>query len=336
MNAPVPKNPPPLPAGMDNPWYDYSPFPLRPKLAWPRNARVASFVLLHLEYWELLPDETSYKDPRYVGEYGSFVPDYRTWTQREYGNRIGIFRVLDVLDRYQIRAGVAVNALAAERYPFLIEQFKKRKYEFIAHGHSANRMITSKMSEAEEKAEIAMVHGGRAWRGWFGVGDELTDGVPDRKEGLYFGTELGPGDPRVAAGTRGHGDQAIGALLHGLAREPVVDDVVKHHAAVTMHGLVHVFTRAQRGDDHRHLVLDAHLEVVLEPVVALVHDLVDGERRGRLIGVRAVVRVQRLGDLGQPFVELGGRSGVERGHRADHASLALGDHQLRVADDEHR
>lgn len=152
---PISKNPPPLSAGMDNPWYDYSPFPLRPKLPWPRNARVASFVLLHLEYWELIPDETSFKDPRYVGEYGSFVPDYRTWTQREYGNRVGIFRVLDVLDRYQIRAGVAVNALAAERYPFLIEQFKKRKYEFIAHGHSANRMITSKMSEADEKAEIA-------------------------------------------------------------------------------------------------------------------------------------------------------------------------------------
>ena len=62
------------------------------------------------------------------------MPDYRTWTQREYGNRTGIFRVLDVLDRYQIRAGVAVNAMAAERYPYLIEQFKKRKYEFIAHG----------------------------------------------------------------------------------------------------------------------------------------------------------------------------------------------------------
>ncbi len=151
----VPKNPPPLKPGMDNPWYDYSPFPLRPKLTWPRNARVASFVLLHLEYWELIPDESSYKDPRYVGEFGSFVPDYRIWTQREYGNRTGIFRVLDVLDRYQIRAGVAVNALAAERYPYLIEQFKKRKYEFIAHGHSANRMITSKMSEAEEKTEIA-------------------------------------------------------------------------------------------------------------------------------------------------------------------------------------
>lgn len=156
MNAPkIPKNPPPLPAGMDNPWYDYSPFPTRPRLVWPRNARVAFFVLLHLEYWELDPAKDSHRDPRLVGEFGSFVPDYRSWTQREYGNRTGIFRVLDVLDRYQIHAGVAVNALAAERYPYLVEQFKKRRYEFIGHGHSANRMITSKMSEAEETKEIA-------------------------------------------------------------------------------------------------------------------------------------------------------------------------------------
>ena len=40
----VPKNPPPLTAGMDNPWYDYAPFPPRPKLAWPRTARVAFSV----------------------------------------------------------------------------------------------------------------------------------------------------------------------------------------------------------------------------------------------------------------------------------------------------
>ena len=56
-----------------------------------------------------------------------------------------------------------------------------------------------------EKAEIAMIHGGRAWRGWFGVGDELTDAVPDRKEGLYFGTELGSDDERVQRGVPLHG-----------------------------------------------------------------------------------------------------------------------------------
>ena len=52
---------------------------------------------------------------------------------------------------------------------------------------------------AETKAEIAMEHGGRAWRGWFPVGAELTSGRPDRKEGIYFGTER-PGDPRPLHG----------------------------------------------------------------------------------------------------------------------------------------
>jgi isopenicillin N synthase-like dioxygenase len=56
-----------------------------------------------------------------------------------------------------------------------------------------------------EKAEIAMSHGGRAWRGWFPVGGELTSGVPDRKEGIYFGAELDAGDPRVRAGLPLHG-----------------------------------------------------------------------------------------------------------------------------------
>jgi isopenicillin N synthase-like dioxygenase len=56
-----------------------------------------------------------------------------------------------------------------------------------------------------EKAEIAMSHGGRAWRGWFPVGGELTSGVPDQKEGIYFGAELGPDDPRVRAGVPLHG-----------------------------------------------------------------------------------------------------------------------------------
>lgn len=57
----------------------------------------------------------------------------------------------------------------------------------------------------EEKAAISMDLGGRAWRGWFPLGEELTSGVPDDKEGLYLGTELGPDDPRVRAGLPLHG-----------------------------------------------------------------------------------------------------------------------------------
>jgi len=57
----------------------------------------------------------------------------------------------------------------------------------------------------DEKAAIAMERGGPAWRGWFPLGGELTSGVPDGKEGLYFGAELGPDHPRVAAGVPLHG-----------------------------------------------------------------------------------------------------------------------------------
>jgi isopenicillin N synthase-like dioxygenase len=56
-----------------------------------------------------------------------------------------------------------------------------------------------------EKAQVAMVRAGRGWRGWFPVGGELTSGAPDMKEGVYFGEEIPPDDPRVVAGTPLHG-----------------------------------------------------------------------------------------------------------------------------------
>src|SRR5271155_4925030 len=64
----------------------------------------------------------------------------------------------------------------------------------------------------EQKLAIAMAHGGRAWRGYFPVDGELTSGRPDRKEGIYFGTELGPDDPRVRAGLPLHGMNLYPAL----------------------------------------------------------------------------------------------------------------------------
>ncbi len=60
------------------------------------------------------------------------------------------------------------------------------------------------LAEAE-KAEIAMARAGAAWRGWFPLGGELTSGVADQKEGVYFGDELGADDPRVRAGWLMHG-----------------------------------------------------------------------------------------------------------------------------------
>ena len=100
----------------------------------------------------------------------------------------------------------------------------------------------------------------------------------------------------MTACARRHGDQAIRAFLDRLLGEFIVDDVVQHDAAVAVHRLVHVFTRAQRRDDDGHLVLHAQLQVVLQAVVRLVHDLVDGKWRRRLVRVLGVVFGQLRGD----------------------------------------
>lgn len=72
-----------------------------------------------------------------------------------------------------------------------------------------------------DKMEVAMAHGGRAWRGYFPVGGELTSGRPDLKEGIYFGTELPPDDPRVVAGLPLHGQNLFPRQVPAL-RETVL------------------------------------------------------------------------------------------------------------------
>lgn len=85
---------------------------------------------------------------------------------------------------------------------------------FTIVGHGVEPSLLERLDAAarrffalpeSEKAEIAMARAGRAWRGWFPLDGELTSGVPDHKEGVYFGAELGPDHPRVANETPLHG-----------------------------------------------------------------------------------------------------------------------------------
>jgi isopenicillin N synthase-like dioxygenase len=81
------------------------------------------------------------------------------------------------------------------------------------------------------KLEISMARGGRAWRGYFPVGDELTSGKPDLKEGIYFGTELADDHPLVQAGVPMHGRNLFPMSLPQL-RATVLD----YMAAMTQLG----------------------------------------------------------------------------------------------------
>lgn len=90
----------------------------------------------------------------------------------------------------------------------------------------------------EQKQAIRMARGGRAWRGYFPVGGELTSGRPDRKEGLYFGSELGAEHPLVQAGTPLHGPNLFPSEPAGL-RDAVLDYMaaLTHLGHALMRGL---------------------------------------------------------------------------------------------------
>jgi peptidoglycan/xylan/chitin deacetylase (PgdA/CDA1 family) len=161
---------------MDHDLYDWSPLNAgRPALAWPERARVALCVVVNLEHMEWSRAPGAYQLPNLAGGYGRGpFPDVTAWSHREYGHRVGVFRVLDALDAHGVKPTIAMDALTAEHYPFLVRHCRKRGDEVIGHGISVSRMITSRMSEEEERDDIrtsvsALTRAiGAAPRGWLG------------------------------------------------------------------------------------------------------------------------------------------------------------------------
>jgi allantoinase len=127
----------------------------RPHLTWPNNKSVAFSIVISAEYYELQPPENAFKPANLPGGFGPApYPDMRAFSQREYGNRVGIFRVMEAFDRHSFRATAAVDANVATRYPNLIEQFLRRGWEIACHGLSLTQVISNHMSIEEERIYI--------------------------------------------------------------------------------------------------------------------------------------------------------------------------------------
>jgi len=141
--------------GTDHEHSGFRILPEAPRFAWPGGARIALTVTLLLDYWELDPPKDASRDPRIVSPLGNFFPDWLTWSQRQYGARVGIFRVLDALDRFDIKPSVGLGAEAARRYPELVDELLRRNACFMAHGDFSTRRLTSRMTEQQERAVIA-------------------------------------------------------------------------------------------------------------------------------------------------------------------------------------
>ncbi len=121
-----------------------------------------------------------------------------------------VIDVAPLLEEAPDRASRAASSGVADQ----IQAACRARGFFYVTGHDVPAGLLGRLEAAsaeffrlplQDKLEIAMERGGRAWRGYFPVGAELTSGQPDLKEGLYFGAELSADDPRVQAGVPLHG-----------------------------------------------------------------------------------------------------------------------------------
>lgn len=163
-----------LKQGMDHDLYPFSPMPAREPLRWPEGKPLALWFVLYLDYWELETPKGAHRAPGTQGLWGHQFPDLRTFSYRLYGERIGVFRILEVLARHGMRATVAAGSEICRRYPELVRACAEQGHEIAAHGTHATRMIHSRMSVAEEReiiqgARTAVEEAcGKTPAGWFG------------------------------------------------------------------------------------------------------------------------------------------------------------------------
>jgi len=106
--------------GMDHDRYDYRNLFRHKKVVWPGDARVALVVVPVVEFFPLNMNPAQMV-VKAVGGMERPYPDYWNYTTRDYGTRVGIYRIFKVLEQLGLPASVAINARVAERAPFLLQ-----------------------------------------------------------------------------------------------------------------------------------------------------------------------------------------------------------------------
>ena len=158
--------------------YDYHAWPDRPAYAWPGGARLAVYLGLNLEHFafgEGLGAELVPAGPQ---------PDVLNFAWRDYGNRVGAWRLLALLDELGLPATVLLNSAMYGYAPSLVAAHRARGDEIAGHGRT-NSERQSVLPEAEERALIAestaaiLRHEGKAPRGWLSPWIAESRSTPD-------------------------------------------------------------------------------------------------------------------------------------------------------------
>lgn len=131
-----------------------------PPVKWPGEARVAVWVIPNIEHFHI--------------DAPGPMPDIRNHSRRDYGNRVGVWRLMETLAKHDVKGTVALNGEVGKYYPRIMEEAVRLDWELMGHGLTNSRLLTE-MQPDEEEATINEVRSiieshGRKMMGWLGPG----------------------------------------------------------------------------------------------------------------------------------------------------------------------
>ncbi len=209
----------------------YSPITDRPALRLPGGARLAVWVIVNVEEWDI--DQPMPRTVLTPPAGGSPSPDIPNWAWHEYGNRVGFWRMLEVFDQHAIPAVLAVNGACLATYPQIAQAALERDWEFLGHG-----FIQKNMQKVDDEAEAIRLTTeairsltGRPPRGWLGPGLTETWQTPDllQEAGYDYVCDWVLDDQPIDLATRS------GKTIAGIPYTQECNDVammlIQHHSA---------------------------------------------------------------------------------------------------------
>jgi peptidoglycan/xylan/chitin deacetylase (PgdA/CDA1 family) len=151
---------------MEHGRFRYDPIGRRPPMKLPDGKRIAVWITTNIEHFHF--DKTAVSLLPFTNR---FTPDVLNYAWRDYGNRVGIWRLMEIYARHGIAMTGALNSDCCLYYPEIIEAANEQGWEWMAHG-SSNSVLDNTLSEEEETARIKDVvtvieqHTGKHPRGW--------------------------------------------------------------------------------------------------------------------------------------------------------------------------
>jgi len=165
--------------------YEFLPLPHRRDYRWPGGKRLAFTVTTNIEWFAFGAGLGS--DPAKAGE----PQTHRNYAWRDYGNRVGIWRLFELLDELALPAGHCTNSLVYQYAPQITDAIRRRGDEVIAHGRSNAENLRGLWQPDEERilrevTDTIAQHEGKAAQGWFGAGAYETPHTLDLLKELGY------------------------------------------------------------------------------------------------------------------------------------------------------